>query len=239
MKKNAFTLAETVIALSLVGILAALTLPQVIDSHQRKLQAKTLSVAVSNFENAMNLMLLREGVDNLASTKAWKSVNNSMTRTSSSSNINKFMKELEKYMPIESYKTATVNYKNLKGSANVSYNAPVRFFTKKGIEYKITIADVQTSSANESAVMAAGGSYVSRAGYLQIDVNGEDKPNIEGRDYFDFEIASDGKIYPWRGEDHCIKNGYTKENTKTKCVTQREGHYCTAYLVENGYEMDY
>jgi prepilin-type N-terminal cleavage/methylation domain-containing protein len=75
MKKNGFTLAEVLIALGLVGILSAMTVPTLVKNNQNQILSNSLSTAVSDFENAMTAMITRENVSNLHETRAWEDIN--------------------------------------------------------------------------------------------------------------------------------------------------------------------
>ena len=72
MKKKAFTIAEILITLGIIGVVAALTLPLLTEDSQKKVYANKLSAAVSDFENAMTTYLMTEGNATLIDTKAWK-----------------------------------------------------------------------------------------------------------------------------------------------------------------------
>lgn len=71
MKKVGFTLAEVLLTLSIVGVLAAVTIPGVVSSSSNDANAARLAVTVSNIENAMHSMIATEGVSNLYGTRAW------------------------------------------------------------------------------------------------------------------------------------------------------------------------
>ena len=69
--KRGFTLAEVLITLGIVGVVAALTAPALVLSSKNKTNAAKLSVAVSNLENAFTNMMVKENVDLLSLTQAW------------------------------------------------------------------------------------------------------------------------------------------------------------------------
>ena len=77
------------------------------------------------------------------------------------------------------------------------------------------------------------------AARVLIDVNGDSLPNIIGRDLFWYELGTDGRLYPHYGKDFCAFSGNSCGVPKTKCAIEKDGEYCSAYLKENGYKMDY
>ena len=66
MKKlNAFTLAEVLITLGIIGVVAAMTLPTLIQNHQKQVYATQLKKSINVFENMLNKMKADEGVTEL------------------------------------------------------------------------------------------------------------------------------------------------------------------------------
>ena len=61
MKKHAFTLAEVLITLMIIGIVAALTIPSVISNYQQKEFKTGLKKAVSVLNEAIQLNIVQEG----------------------------------------------------------------------------------------------------------------------------------------------------------------------------------
>ena len=63
MKNNnkAFTLAEVLITLGIIGIIAAMTLPSLIQKQQKKMAANQLKVMYSKLYNAIKMAEMHEG----------------------------------------------------------------------------------------------------------------------------------------------------------------------------------
>ena len=60
-KKAAFTLAETLITLTIIGIVAALTIPNLISSYQKHTYVVGLKKAYSQLQNAMKMIPITQG----------------------------------------------------------------------------------------------------------------------------------------------------------------------------------
>ena len=58
MKEKAFTLAEVLITLGIIGIVAALTLPTIVQKQNKKSLEVAFKKAYANFYNAYNLSLI-------------------------------------------------------------------------------------------------------------------------------------------------------------------------------------
>ena len=243
MKKIGFTIAESIITMAIIGVVAALTIPPLTTNYRKQAYTCTLSAAVSNFEKAMSTLILKEDVDDLLDTQAWKNAELSLSSTSTKEKINKFTTDIGKTLKISTVKTNLLQYKPLSApnsNPNLSYGSPVRFTTKNGYEYQIYLNAISHDLADlESEMIANGSNYLNKAGEVGIDVNGEKGPNIVGRDYFRFELGNDGRLYPFGGNDYCVYNGVDYTDVTTKCVTDLDGSYCAAYLMQNGYKMDY
>ena len=61
----AFTLAEVLITLGVIGVVAALTIPSLIAKHQKKVYVTQLQKAYNTVTNAFKLMQAESGSDNL------------------------------------------------------------------------------------------------------------------------------------------------------------------------------
>ena len=57
MKKNAFTLAEVLISLTIVGVVAAMTIPSLNNNIEKNKVGPAFAKAVNNIENANKLAL--------------------------------------------------------------------------------------------------------------------------------------------------------------------------------------
>ena len=241
MKKNGFTVAEILVTLAIVGVVAALTIPALVTNQRRQVYASTLATAVANFETAMTTIILQEGVDDLLDTEAWDAVSNNLDATTSDASIRSFVYNIGKHIPFSGYNKTQKAYRVLENNGNENnYESCVSFIAKNGIEYQINIPNVSKNEAkSEQVVLASGSNYVNRAAIVNIDVNGNGAPNILGRDFFRFELGVDGRLYPFGGQDYCQYHEEQYADLRTKCIDDKEGDYCAAYLMQNGYEMDY
>ncbi len=61
LKKAAFTLAETLITLTIIGVVAALTIPNLISSYQKHTYVVGLKKAYSQLQNAMKMIPITQG----------------------------------------------------------------------------------------------------------------------------------------------------------------------------------
>lgn len=251
MKKFGFTLSEILTCLSIIGIVSALVIPNLSKDYQRKIFTSKLQNAKADFELAMGNMLLKDGVEDLYSTDAWRNLSNtSLSTNSTQADITAFVSQISQQMPINESEGARNIYKNMKNEnydLQQGFNVlPVSFFLKNGVEYKIRIVNPNAESPvtqvrNSDYLIENGINYAKRAAFIYIDVNGDDAPNIIGRDLFYYELSTDGHLYPYGGEEWRLYNGVGngENNITSLCKENLEGLYCAEYLERNGYKMDY
>ena len=198
-KKFAFTLSEVLITMSIIGVISALTVPTLVNSYQRKAQALQLRKTVSDIENAVDMLITEEGKTKFSATSYYNNLDGFIT------NRLKTIKTCTKDKTNECF--ANENYNTINGDAGSA-------FTCEGNSY------VLASSA--AICMTKSGTSVK----VNIDVNGQDGPNIGGRDMFIFMINSNGEI-----------TGTGNEDT---CTTSNFGDGCYDLLAEeNNWKMNY
>ena len=259
--KRAFTLAEVLITLGIIGIVAALTLPSLIANYKKKVYVTQLKKSVSTLEQAFQKMLADDGVDSLADTEVFKSINGRCAASNgyNDAGCSQFYTNLKKYISIVEFgSTGDYKYQYIrKGSTpfypdnNQNSGKMVLADGAMLIKYNVTPTE-QKSTYSCSQIKSAGGKMCARMGSVVIDVNGKKPPNTEGRDVFDFYISSNGHLAPlWGVDDSAFNAGDMSKywrNVITACgspgvanaVTSAQyGSGCAARVIENGWEMDY
>ena len=203
LRRAAFTLAEVLITLGIIGVVAALTLPTLIQNHQKQVYVTQLKKAYSTLNNAINKMAVDEGVVDWAQTQCGYQ-------------SNAFSVESTEDNPYPYINPACTN--NLAKQMNV---------LKVEADYFADCPEwcVISGGTNGPAIMTADGiTYqfdCSGFGYAYVDVNGIKKgPNKVGRDVFLFGIDStDNKIIP-DGSDHDSWKNCSATNLSTSCTAK-------------------
>lgn len=198
-KKFAFTLSEVLVTMGIIGVISALTVPTLVNNYQRKALALQLRKTVSDIDNAVDMLITEEGKTKFSATSYYNNLDGFIT------NRLKTIKTCTKDKTNECF--ANENYNTINGDAGSA-------FTCEGNSY------VLASSA--AICMTKSGTSVK----VNIDVNGQDGPNIGGRDMFIFMINSNGEI-----------TGTGNEDT---CTTSNFGDGCYDLLAEeNNWKMNY
>lgn len=269
MKKFGFTLAEVLLALGIIGVVASLTAPTFVSNIRNTTNAARLSATVSTLENAFTTMIAKEDVDTedlIFDTDAWREhrVNRSA-----------FAGDLGNYLTLAGFRNnsnAIAYYGNNNGpyimNANGSKNSTVNellsdtmsdaehlFELKNGAAIFLRADRNGNPSENTiTNIKNAGGSLYNLAGTIFIDVNGTSAPNTLGRDIFAFYLGHNGKLYPAGSRngaiyDHSGNNNidtsmWNSANSQMRCMDGNisgvlPGLGCAARVVEEGYKINY
>ncbi|MBR1753422.1 type II secretion system protein, partial [bacterium] len=225
-----FTLAEVLITLGIIGVVAALTIPTLMQKTDERETVAKLRKFYSAMQNAGKMVEIEYGtVDKWDLTPTVINDNNNITdeeKDAAWDSVDLYWQRYAKYLNFQSVKTyksvMNGNYDkyvySLDGSAQVS--PLMNFITlNDGIVIRTTWF---TNSCNT----------YDRCGNFSIDVNGDKGPNVVGRDVFFFNINKTGAspFFNHTMGDAFAPNCADKDNAN--------GYGCTAWVVyrEN---MDY
>lgn len=244
-KKFAFTTAEVLMVLGIIGVVALLVMPGMLEDVQNKQLAGRAKKAYMEFNQVLDKFTTDyESVGDLEGTGFF-------TTTGTVYNLGE---ELVKYFnvanncgmsaavaPLICFSTTQNQGKDGDGNAG-TFNSTnyYKFTTIDGISYSISNR-AGTNTTDTSCASAGTGHMASWCGYVRLDVNGLEPPNRMGRDAFVFYI-SNGKgaiLYPVGGSDVAASwwNGATKYCQKG--VTETNSNKCTGRLYEEDWVMNY
>ena len=187
-KKPAFTLAEVLITLGIIGIVAALTLPTLISNHKKQVYVTQLKKTVNTLQNGFKLVLAEDGVDSLKDTKLSEYVVNQ--------NSNALRKYFNLAKDVEYLSANSREYKSLLISgASSGHDGMPSGVTSFGPAQKIgDCVLIVTADGAEICFPMYSVNFPTTFG-VYVDVNGYNKlPNTEGYDYFFASFNSDGSV---------------------------------------------
>ena len=215
-RRAAFTLAEILITLGIIGVVSALTIPVFVNKYQKQITATRLEHAYSVLYQAIKMSEAENG-----SEENWE-----VGDASSDGSVTTTKNFVEKY--INPY-LKTIHYDTF-ASSSAAYE--YGYYDKNG-QY------VGTKSNTHYSIVLANGTYLHfNADYnlsknisVRIDINGKQKPNILGRDTF---VAN---VYPKFG----LKGtGTSKEELIKKCSKPdnlNHKEYCGAIIQLDGWRI--
>ena len=214
-KKAAFTLAEVLITLGIIGVVAAMTMPSLIQNYQEKATVTKLKKCYSLVSQAYVSILNDEGGSD----------------TLQAGDDLEMMKKFGKYLKYQ--KTCgrnkgcfpNVTYKSVTGNGYSKWEDDT---TDRS---RAILTDGTLIMFNKS-VITENENYI----YAQIyvDINGFKGPNQLGRDFFYFYINPE-KIVPAGAKALEEKN---EDQKFTKNCIQQNGYACAAWVIYNE-NMDY
>lgn len=244
MKKLGFTLAEVLIALGIIGVISALSLPTFMSGVHNKTHAAKLAAAVSEYENIFGMMLSRENMVDLEDTELGTAI--------SSSNASGINQAYAKYSKISSNSTSFsgLGYtekgvmKNIQGSAVTDFSFISAIKSNSGAV--IFFTGGADNSQTEAQAVAVGAGANTKTSGIYIDVNGAESPNQYGRDVFAFVLGGNGVLYPYGSLTASFLNKVSNNPVWTGTDSTygcKSGTYnglgCTSRLIEENYVMKY
>ena len=264
-KKAAFTLAEVLITIGIIGVVAAMTLPTLIQKQQKMVWVNQLKKSVNVLEQGFQKMLADEGLENLTDTFVWvpniQKLNESGegcwygSDYKNSGNCKLFGENLGKYFKnigFESYGIIARRFDGTEARMFHEYNTPMILSDGTMIFWDLDKNQTKTTTQCNN-IKSLGGNMCSNLGWIYLDVNGKKGPNIFGRDIFLFSLSNKGKLYPIAGKDYALFNSqvplkrnayYLNNDTDSYCGTAENvlgsrGLGCAARIIENNWVMDY
>lgn len=227
--KKGFTLAEILITLGIVGVVAVLTVPAVMRGYNNKLYVTQLSKAYSQLTDATLAIMEDEHVDDFYETKAGRAMNEECTASGNCTQglgylLNNYFEYDKKNCGNGSNLCIPTSYTTISGAAAGSNAGSYCIQT--------------TGGATICGWYNAGNSCMS----LSIDVNGPEKPNVTGRDLFSMDIHKDGSISDYNsgcldGAQGCSAASCSADDDKASLYTKACG--CLTRVMEAGWKMEY
>lgn len=223
IKKRGFTLSEVLITLGIIGVVAALVLPTIIKNYQEASYKAAWKKGYSNFSQAFSQIVAENGgsIAGVCST---------VDSAGQGCFLNLFTAKLNTVKicnvgQLEGncwHKSNTWKYLNNVTSATSA--AVPGFILSDG---SLVYVYLTNKDCQEQVVAGA----TKRCGYMGIDINGFNPPNIVGKDIFGSNILS-GRTLP-KGTTNDAESllGYTCINGSTNA--SNTGQSCsTKYLYE-------
>ena len=214
-KKAAFTLAEVLITLGIIGVVAAMTIPVLIN----KTQNKQLEAALKKSYSVAHQALIRMGADRGEIIKA----GDFDTWT--------FAKAYSKYFNTINYcgNTGCVGQttEEIEGEGSQYVIHQYKSYSKTRAIATDILDDGQFVLEDGTFYMIENPAAWHKKLFISIDVNGYKKgPNAWGHDLFTFQITADGKFLPMGAEG----TNYTKLDTYCSISsTNKENGIACAY----------
>lgn len=244
IEKQAFTLAEVLITLGIIGIVAALTLPALIAKHQKSAAVSQLQKTYSTVQNMIKRAELENGP--AGEWSEWDStvphylkdvnavVSKKLKPMSSGAKIFEGTPEDTAYNKGMCYQHGQTKLQIDKSGNETQYVWLNRALITSPVTYRL--ASMQLADGSCVGFQPINHDYFITDIY--IDINGPNKgPNMAGKDFFMFRLGKDGKMLPY-GYD-LPSNELTKplQSYCTSHPNLNGGIYCAAKIFNDGWRI--
>lgn len=230
-KKNAFTLAEVLITLGIMGCLMALTIPVMINSVSNDSYVSGLKKTYSLLDEATRRIMLNNSGTMKYAMSSCVSTNN--TFRDLYGNFLDYNKTCNNGAAVGNCWASTV--KKLNGNPpSTGYNAPSAVLADGSFVMfspNCSAGLMNCASTNVSSVLPYDSAFRIGCASIYVDVNGFNAPNQWGRDVFTIYVGPDG-LYP-SGEAHTVDNSYTCDPASAS-VRVQHGASCTNRVLTEG-----
>jgi len=236
--KSAFTLAEVLITLAIIGVVAAMTIPTLISNYKEKATITKVLKAYSNINNVYQMAKAEHGNINQwgfpgnSSTGSYDEEGNYISNPNTAANAPLFWSKMTPYMKVISQCN--------RGDQNCKYPKVTRLnetYIDLNTLSIIELADGTTMFGGWMNNINCNGS-TQVCGDFAIDINGsKTSPNTIGKDIFYFNVTQNA-IIPM-GKDG-IKGSSRRfpADCNLTSTSDYNGYACTVWIIENK-NMDY
>ena len=240
-RKFAFTLAEVLVTLGIIGVVAVLTVPNIISNYQKKVYVAQLQKAYSQLQQVFDLAMADDEVEYLADTELLQSINVAFAaeedQSAFSSKLSEYMKIQKVCQPRDfSDGCHSIRYTEPDGCDDSNYGVALQVFSANGAIYFFDLMKSPHAISDESCkrVKEKGGNVCAyHSSEFAIDINGVKGPNRRARDLFYFVIDDKGQVYPSGSI-----SVYGRPSSENKCPYYY-GIDCAGRIYDSGWVMDY
>ena len=227
-KRVAFTLAEVLITLGIIGVVAALTLPTVINNIKHKQLETAFKAAYSIFsQTVMNMK--REDGEGIKAT------------------YSKYDEDLKTYPKYDEFKVNFYKYSGLKVVGKCNYKGiTIRNYNNTAEANAYAGRNIQPSETGYDLLSNGMCSFLfinASQPMLYVDINGTKGPNLFGHDFFHFIIDENDKLNTLKmtklySDEELEKGNFpypfiAGHPCSTKSKQQGNGVGCTYYAIIN------
>ena len=226
--KSGFTLAEVLITLGIIGVIAALTMPTIIQSTNRAKIGPELVNTVNTLENGLRQFMTDYNSDYITTA---------MTKAGAADS--KLNTLIDTYLIQDK-----IDGKYIKGSTVAYTDAPKESIAWNGGEGGLkpsgtvaskllpsqTLVQMENASCAYDVPSKSCGILVYISGYQKKQA---DNKLVTGRDVFKLNITNNGQIYP----EGLLPGGTSWESTCGNTITTGVG--CAGRIANNGWKADF
>ena len=233
--KKGFTLAEVLITLTIVGTIAVLTIPQVMQDYKYKLYTTQLKKVYSEISNGIELAKNTENTDDFFETASFNATSDA--HHGAQYFLTNYIKNINDYSCGAS-NTRCITAK-IRGAEEPDVKLNYESLDGTQIENddgKTGLYGQHCAQTKTGATICAGftGENTDARLIFTVDVNGINAPNTSGRDVFALFVTPDGLIVDAEDVDKCGEESDYFDGTAAKYSLG-----CLKSIMDNDWQMEY
>ena len=241
-RRVAFTLAEVLITLGIIGVVAALTLPTLIANYQKQVWVNQLKKTYSTLNEGVKQIVASEGCTTLVcaglgSDESVDSLDFSQTKT--------------KEKLVSTFKLENVYTDVLPDDTIYNYN--IKYLSGEEGKFSDYIyLDYGLVGTTPSGEIMSFTASIYSGPVIMVDINGLKSPNTLGRDIFvfsDFDLNDTVMVVPFYSSkwtkkfDDTISEDDRIQTIKDNCSTAESADWmnwtCAEKIIMDGWKMTY
>ena len=221
--KSAFTLAEVLVTLGIIGVVSAMTVPTLIQNHQRK----TYVTQLHKVYNEISQVLLQYQTDKNALNLREAGL---ISQNAVDDMIRSYFKVVQECDSMTD--CFADEYKSISGVTVTSFDTNYKSFV---LANGVSLRPIYSAYA--------GGGFANNKKLLNIgvDINGKKGPNIAGRDLFWLYVYNNGLIDdmpPTETADAPLTKDQREELYQQYCLGNTDSG-CFGKILNDNWEMTY
>lgn len=228
-QQQGFTLAETLITLGIIGVLAAILIPPLMNNYEKTVTSTKLEKSYAEISIALKQFMTDSNCSDLICTGLF--YDETSLEDGATVNNNIATNFTKKYFIVAQQSTQT-------GTPACYFNGDNCYY------YDYWSSYLPINSSNVWIRIDALPNYIGTnlsqniVAELTIDINGTKSPNSWGKDLFGFRIYNNGKLIPlgtpgqlyWGGDDSNVDD----------CPPNNTGGFgCTYNIMKDGWKITY
>lgn len=239
-----FTIAEVIINLGIIGIIAQMILPSVIQNAEKQTITAGIKKFIAEFESGYKQILINNHCDTIKCTGLYdETVNPVAFEQNYTAELKKVFSVLEVCTKDSTCSFTWIPERRIGGGGLWGAQPAIDF----GPLYKLKSGAIiqprggYTNTTTSSKIKWFGNFY--------IDVNGTKRPNVYGKDIHWVHLSDQGVFFPDYGKDYCEArysvpytscSEYWKLNGSCNpSVISSPGDGCLARIMENSFTFDF
>lgn len=234
--KKGFTLAEVLITLGIVGVVAVLTIPGVMRNYKNRLYTAQLQKVYAQIADGVQAMMSDQHVDNLYES----------TIANANSCSKPYDGECEKGVGV----LLNDYFKTVKRNCKDDHNNVKKCIAGSGASDYLTIDSNNAGAIDtEYCIQNTNGAAIcgqwdasKKMVHLIVDVNGPASPNMVGRDLFAIDIKKDGSLSDYGSQSpdpSVVTTCKACDNSCTGSGINAKAGGCLNAIINAGWKMEY